>query len=129
MVAPGQPSQGITSILGGSGGETSDHGFGRRRVDTQKVKPWSSPTCKCTQCTLRVVFGQGEEGATTRTAVQTHRSVCVLSQYGGFFVRLQPHQAMVLFDSSFTVTGVMPVPAWEPSQKGWVALLPQRHQA
>jgi hypothetical protein len=49
--------------------------------------------------------------------------VCVPSQYGGFFVCLQPHKATFFASVNFISTGVIPVlsRACEPSQNGWFA--------
>jgi hypothetical protein len=43
---------------------------------------------------------------------------CVPSQKGGFFVCLHWHNATSFVSVSVNSSGSMPVPSWEPSQKG-----------
>ena len=52
---------------------------------------------------------------------------CVPSQKGLFPVLLHAHQAITFSSSMVTGTGENSVPAWEPSQKGWVFDRPQAH--
>jgi len=50
------------------------------------------------------------------------------SQNGGVAVFLQVQSQTVLSSSAVNETGSKSVPLWEPSQNGWLELLPQRHQ-
>jgi hypothetical protein len=52
----------------------------------------------------------------------------VPSQNGGFLVCLQPQKATRFFSVNSTSIGENDVPVCEPSQKGCVLDLPQRHQ-
>ena len=55
--------------------------------------------------------------------------LCVPSQCGLLPVRLQPQSHAVSLSSAVKMMGRMSVTLCEPSQKGWVALSPQAHQA
>lgn len=54
--------------------------------------------------------------------------LCVPSQYGAVFVCLQPQRYAILGSTRVNVTGVNPVPWWEPSHMGCVFDRPQAHQ-
>ncbi len=50
------------------------------------------------------------------------------SQYGGFFVYLQPQRCTCFFSVTSNLSGTNPLPLCEASQKGCFWLLPQEHQ-
>ena len=52
---------------------------------------------------------------------------CVPSQRGLLPVFLQPQKEIVPASSALNSTGVNPLPLCEPSQNGWLPLLPQAH--
>jgi hypothetical protein len=50
------------------------------------------------------------------------------SQKGGFFVALHWQRLKEAFSVTSNFLGCIPVPLWEPSQKGAWLVLPQAHQ-
>lgn len=53
-----------------------------------------------------------------RQRAEPQRDLWVPSQKGGFLVCLHPQKKTVLVSVASNLSGVMPEPAWEPSQKG-----------
>lgn len=60
---------------------------------------------------------------------QHYNLLCDPSQKGAFPVCLQPHQAIFLASSTFSIQGLKGVGRCEPSQKGCLPDNPQAHQA
>src|SRR5690348_12605186 len=68
----------------------------------------------------------GEDGQ--RYVIDLHgNDRCVPSQRGLLLLFLQPQNDTVPLSSALNSTGENPLPLCEPSQNGWLPLLPQAH--
>src|SRR5215204_4475205 len=91
----------------------------------RNIKRW--PNCNAVALPSVLLYHRTPFGSRFNRTFTFYNFECVPSQNGMEAECLHAHQATVFASVISTFLGCKPVPAWDPSQNGWLFERPQAH--